>query len=284
MTTGFNGMVGSRFLELFPDYTVLNLGKSDGVDITDYEKIINYFEESKAPTVVHMAGKTDVDSCEDDKLFGEGGEAWRVNVEGTRNIVKASQKTGKRLIYISTDFVFNGTKDFYTEEDVPDPVNWYGYTKYEGELSVASSGIGYSILRISYPYRAYYPKKKDFVRRILEKMTNKEKIYALSDHIYTPTFIDDIAQGINLFLEKNIEGTYHLVGRESLSVIEGITTIGGVFGLNPQLVPITREQYFKDRAYRPFKLGLKSDKIRNLDLKMNSFSEGLEKVKKQLSI
>lgn len=282
LATGFNGMVGSRFAELFPQYAIENLSKSQGTDITDYEAVIAQFENSKADTVIHMAAKTDVDSCEDDKLFGEEGQAWQINVEGTANIVKASQKTGKRIIYISTDFVFDGTRDFYTEEDVPNPVNWYGYTKYEGELAVSSSGLNYSILRISYPYRAYYPPKKDFVRRILEKMENKEKIYALSDHVYTPTFVDDIAAGLCSFLEKNIAGIFHMVGSEKLPVYEGMKTIGEVFGHAPQLVPVTREIYFKDHAYRPFKLALKSDKIRNLGIKMSSFEEGLREVKRQM--
>lgn len=283
LTTGFTGMVGSRFLELFPDYSVENLSKSQGIDICDSDAVDKAFEASEAKIVVHMAAKTNVDSCEDDKIFGTDGEAWRVNVDGTRNIVNACEKYGKRLIYISTDFVFNGTKDFYTEDDTADPVNWYGYTKHEGELLVSRAEINSTILRISYPYRAYYTQKKDFVRRILEKMKNGEKIYTLSDHVYTPTFIDDIVAGICVFLKKNRDGIYHLVGSEILSVEDGIRTIGKVFGENPQLMMIPREVYFKGCAYRPFKLGMKSDKIRNLGVSTNSFIDGLEEVKKQLS-
>jgi dTDP-4-dehydrorhamnose reductase len=204
LTTGFTGMVGSRFSEMYGNkYEIQNLGKKEGVDITKYEDILTAFEANNAPVVIHMAAKTDVDGCEDDKLLQEEGEAWQLNVISTENIVKAAQKTSKRVIYISTDFVFNGTKDSYDEDDEPDPVNFYGFTKYQGELAVTASGLSYAVLRISYPYRAEFPQKKDFVRKIVDIMKAKNKITAVTDHIYTPTFIDDIANGLDAFLQKD---------------------------------------------------------------------------------
>ena len=133
--------------------------------------------------VLHMAAKTNVDGCEEDKArdkeileykdpqkqeqaWMEEKTAWTINVFGTQNIIDACQKTNKKLIYISTDFVFDGTKKAYSEEDKPNPINWYAKTKYEGEKIIQNSGLDYVIARIAYPYRAFF-ERKDFVRAIL---------------------------------------------------------------------------------------------------------------------
>jgi len=284
LVTGLSGMVGNRIRELMSkDYDLIDLSLKSGTDITDEDQIKKVVESSEANTILHMAAKTDVDSCEDDKLLNDEGMAWRVNVIGTENIVSSAQKTGKRVIYISTDFVFDGTKDTYTEKDEPNPVNWYGYTKYLGEDSVLKGSDRNTVLRIAYPYRAHFPEKKDFVRRMLEKISNKEKILALTDHIMTPTFIDDIVLALREFFENEHPGIYHLVGSDSMSVIDAVKKIGEVFQYKVNAEPVTRDIFFKDRAFRPFKLALKNDKIRNLAIKMNSFEEGLRVMKKQMN-
>src|SRR6185437_1834106 len=101
------------------------------------------------------AAKVDVDGCEQDKHLGEDGEAWQINVVGTENVVAAVKATGKRLIFISTDFVFDGENPphgGYTETDTPSPINWYGQTKYEAEQRVLNEDIASCVVRIAYPY------------------------------------------------------------------------------------------------------------------------------------
>ncbi|MBI3379778.1 NAD(P)-dependent oxidoreductase [Candidatus Gottesmanbacteria bacterium] len=281
--TGLSGLVGSRIMELLGDtFEFTDLSFATGIDITNSEQVVESFQNSSASIVLHMAAKTDVDACEDDKIFGEEGPAWLVNVIGTQNIVEAAKKFNKRLVYISTDFVFDGTQDSYAEDDTVNPLNWYGYTKSEGEKLVKEAEIRFMIVRLSYPFRAYYKEKADFVRRIIEKAEKKEKLFALTDHIFTPTFIDDIASALDLILKKELQGVYHVVGGQSLTPHDAIHKILTKFGLATDVESVTREVFFKNRAFRPRNLALKNDKITKLGIKMKSFDEGLSEIEKQI--
>lgn len=282
LATGFSGLVGSRVSELLADgFEFTDLSLATGVDITNIDDVEKSINNSEARTIIHMAAKTDVDTCEDDKLLRDEGQAWMVNVVGTENIVAVAKKTGKRVIYISTDFVFDGTKEFYTEEDQPNPVNWYGITKHEGEKTVSKYSNDATVVRIAYPYRAYYPQKKDFVRRILERCKRGEKLIGITDHIITPAFIDDIAYVLKTIIEKKLSGIFHAVGSQSMSVFDAIKLVEKIFGFSGEVEPVTREIYFQNKALRPFKLVLKNDKINKLGIKMSRFDEGLEEIKKQ---
>jgi len=282
LATGLSGMVGTRVAEILSDnFEFEDISLATGIDITDKKSVDRVISESESKIVLHLAAKTDVDSCEDDKILGEDGAAWQINVVGTENIIEAAKANGKRVIYISTDFVFDGTKDEYHEDDKANPVSWYGNTKYLGEERLSSSDIDFTILRISYPYRNLFEQKKDFVHRIIEQLKIDAKIMAVRDHIITPTFIDDIAFGLSLFLKRNLSGIYHLVGSSSLSAEAAARLIRTVFNLKGEVNPIDRSIYFKDRAFRPFNLTLRNDKIGKLGIRMSNFNEGLKTVKTQ---
>lgn len=284
LVTGFSGLVGSRVKELLNDkFDFVDLSLATGVDITKRDQVEDIIGKSPSRMVLHMAAKADVDGCEDDKILGEEGAAWMVNVQGTENVAESARKNNKRLLYISTDFVFDGTQEYYTESDRPNPVNWYGITKYKGEEIVLNKDSDSTIIRISYPYRAYYEQKPDFVRRVIEVMTKNGKIFALKDHIFTPTFIDDIACALEVFLKRELPGIYHVVGSESLPTGRAVKKIVETFKLKGDIIPIERREYFKNRAFRPFKLALKNDKILRLGIKMLGFDQGLKAIKNQLA-
>lgn len=284
LATGLSGLVGTRVQELlFPTIEFIDISLTTGIDITDKSQVEDIFKNSTAPVVLHMAAKTDVDSCEDDKILIEGGSAWLVNVVGTENIAQLAEKYGKRVVYISTDFIFDGTKDYYFEDDSPNPVNWYGVTKYEGEKIIRNYDENSTIIRISYPYRSIFPAKPDFVQRILQGIKKGQQVFGLTDHIFTPTFIDDIAIVLQLFLTHHLPGIYHVVGSSSLTTFEATKTIAKIFKLKTKIIPVIRSEYFKSRAFRPFKLALRNDKIKNLGIEMKEFKEGLKEIKKQLS-
>lgn len=283
LATGLSGLVGTRIVELLSDrFDFQDLSYDTGVDITNPDSVIKMFKNSQSRVVLHMAAKTDVDGCEDDKLLGEEGGAWLVNVLGTKNIIEAAKETGKHVIYISTDFVFDGTKKVYSEDDDPNPVNWYAVTKYEGEKLVTEAQG--SVVRISYPYRAFYSPKKDFLARILDVLREGKTLMGVTDHIFTPTFIDDIAQALSVFLTRTLPGTYHVVGSSCLTTFEAVTLIAKVFGYKANIVATTRSDYFKDRAFRPFCLRLNNDKIKHLGISMRTFEQGLIQVKNQLQM
>lgn len=280
--TGLTGLVGSRIVELLSDRCEF---ESSEVDIISRDEISKKVQASKASIVLHLAAKTDVDSCELDKELKDQGEAWRVNVLGTENVALACSRTNKKLIYVSTDFVFDGENPpdgGYSEEEVPNPINWYGQTKYEGEKIVQGSNTHWAIVRIAYPYRACF-KRNDFARSIISKLQRGEKITAIRDHVMTPTFIDDIAGALETLIFKNKTGIFHLVGSQFISPFEVAVLISDVFNFDKSLIQkTTRDEYFKSRAQRPFNLSLRNDKIKQLGVKMRTFGEGLREIKRQL--
>ena len=286
LATGLSGLVGSRIQELSKDkYQFENLSLDTGVDITDSEKIFSLITSSHASLVLHLAAKTDVDSCQKDMSQGTNGQAWKINVEGTKNVINACSRSGKKLIYVSTDFVFDGKKEKpYSEEDSPNPVNWYGQTKYEGEKLVTSSSLSWVILRLAYPYRANF-QKRDFVRALIDRLKDGEKVSLITDHIMTPTFIDDLSYALEKIVNKESLEIFHAIGSQFVSPFEAGVIIANIFGFDKNLLQkTTREEFFKNRAPRPFNLSLKNDKIQKLGIRMKSFEEGVLEVKKQLNL
>lgn len=282
--TGLNGLVGSRIVELLSDrYEFENLSRSSGVDISNKDQVLEKVKNSDAQIVLHLAGKTNVDGCELDKPLGKEGEAWKINVEGTRNVADACSQTNKKIIYISTDFVFDGAKDSYSEEDIPSPINWYAQTKYEGEKIVKELKIPWIISRIAYPYRANFS-KLDFFRAILNRLRKGESVVAITDHIFTPTYIDDIASAINTLIMSSLQGIFHVVGSQSLTPLAAANLIAQEFELDKSKISATtRSKFFNNRAPRPFQLALRNDRINRLGVAMQTFEQGLKDVKLQLS-
>lgn len=281
--TGLDGLVGSRIVELLSSkYQFENLSISTGVDITSRDIVLERIKNSDAPIVLHLAAKTNVDGCELDKTLGKEGEAWKINVDGTKNVVDACLESNKKLIYISTDFVFDGTKDVYTEEDIPNPVNWYAQTKYEGEKIVQSSKIPWIIVRIASPYRAKF-ERLDFARAILKRLQEGLPVAGVIDHIFTPTYIDDIAFAIDALIKNNSQGIFHVVGSRNLTPYKAAFLIAKEFGLDSsKITKTTRAEFFNNRAPRSFQLTLKNDKIRKLGIRMRTFEEGLREIKSQM--
>lgn len=284
--TGLSGLVGSRVVELLsPVFPFEDLSLDTGVDITDKDVVDSRITSSQALWVLHFAAKTDVDGAEKERALGIKSPTWIVNVEATRNIVDACRRTGKRLLYISTDYVFDGAKDFYTEDDVPNPQGWYAVTKYEGEKRVATLDNQALIIRIANPYRATFLPKPDFVAKIRQKLEKDEKIESPSDQLFTPTFIDDIAKAIKILIEQNASGVYHVVGSDALSPFAAAKAIARTFGLDEALVmPTAFTSYFAGRASRPFHAVIKNDKITKLGVRMSTFGEGLREIARQLSL
>lgn len=299
---GLSGLVGSRIEELLSStYSFEKVSTSSGVDITKSDVIAQTIVSSDADYVLHLAAKTDVDGCEKDKtrdeeilalddsqmqkkLWQQEKTAWAVNVIGTENIVAACKQTGKPLIYMSTDFVFDGKLpegQSYTEEDIPDPLNWYARTKFEGEKRVQALSSPWIIMRISYPYRADYT-KPDFVRAVLSRLEKGEGVRMIEDHIFCPTFIDDVAIALETLLTQQQQGIFHVVGNQQLTPYDAAYMIAKLFNCDPaQIEKTTRAVFFQNRAPRPFRLALNNAKIQQLSVRMRSFEEGLEEVKKQ---
>ena len=180
---------------------------------------------------------------------------------------------------MSTDFVFDGKNPPYYEQSVPNPISYYAKTKYEGETIVRNNAM---IVRFSYPYRALFETKKDFVRGIKFKLEQKKQINMVNNSLMTPTFIDDIAYAMKYLCKNYTLETFHLVGNNSLSPFSASKLIAKIFGLDQSLIQATTyEQYFKNRAKRPQYSEIKTKK--NNFYRFKEFEEGLNEIKKQMS-
>lgn len=279
--TGLSGMVGSIVVEtLKNEYIFENLSLEVGVDITKPETVHTYVSKSEANWIIHFAAKTDVDEAETERAEGENSSTWKVNVGATKILVDACKTYHKKLLYISTDFVFSGGDHIFTENDTPSPIGWYAITKYEGEKCVQALQDQGVIVRLSFPYGHTKGTKKDFVGRLRERFEAKQPISAPADQEFTPTYIPDIAMGIKNIIEKDASGIYHLVGSQILTSFEASLIIAQTFGYDPTLVrSIRASDYYKDKAPRALKLRISNSKIQQLGLIPRSFSEGLSLLK-----
>ena len=283
---GSTSMVGSRFCELAT--ANLKLIKADlhgniEIDITNKESTDKFFKNHRFEWIILFSAFTDVDQAEkqrDDK----NGACWQINVQGTANVASACLAYQRNLIFTSTDFVFDGTKGPYTEDDKPGPnlskVSWYGISKIEAE-KIASRLREFIILRISFPYRANFLNKNDFAKNILRKYRLGNLYPMFSDQKLTPTFIDDLAPAITLLIKKNQRGIFHLVSPEVTTPYEFAKNLISTFGGNPNEIKkgsIIKLLNGKNSTPRPVAGGLKVTKIIKAGFMPTNWKDGIAKI------
>jgi dTDP-4-dehydrorhamnose reductase len=286
--TGLSGLVGSRIVELLGDkYEFIDFSLDTGVNVLDKESLAAAFaKNSDAVAVLHMAAFTDTNAAWEQR-GDKSGICYQLNVEGTQNILDLAKQYNQYFIYISTDFVFDGTQTTpYVETDTPNPIEWYGETKYLGEKVITGSGYNAAIVRITYPYRANFDKKPDIIHKVLAKLQNGEVVKMFSDQICTYTLIDDIAAGLDKFFENKYTGIYHLVGSSSHSPYEMSKLVAKTFGYDENLVQSSSlEEYIKSQpeGSRPWQKCLitSNQKVKDLGIQMKTLEEGLIEIKNQ---
>lgn len=270
--SGSTGLVGSRIVELLKErFEFIQLRQAE-VDITNFNQVHQFFKDHQFDFFLHLAAYTNVDGAEKERE-----RARQINVSGTENLFEEALAKKIKFIYISTDFVFDGKNPPYFEESKPHPISYYGLTKYEGEKIIGNQGM---TVRIAYPYRAQFEPKKDFVRSLIECLKNNQKLTMIEDSLITPTFIDDIAYGLEYLIKNYSPEIFHLVGSQSLSPKDAAYLIAKKFNLSQQIIQSTTyDEYFKNKAKRPRLSEIKSKK--NNFYPMRSFEEGLEIIKSQ---
>ena len=225
---GADGLVGSRFTDLYHKETQFITPKVTELDITDIKALREFFAQNASDfdSVINFAAITDVDGAEKER-GNEEGLTWKVNVGGVENIAGECKKHEKYLIQISTDFVFPGSDERpgpYSEDDTlptsPEGLGWYGWTKRVAEEAARKIWEKTAILRITYPYRAQYTPKIDFARKILQ-LFDEGKLYPMfSDQQMTPSFIDEIAKVLYLLVEEKKAGVFHCASKDTTSPYE----------------------------------------------------------------
>lgn len=282
--TGLTGLVGSRVVELLgKKHSFQNISLETGVDITNHAAVREFITSHKeSPWMLHLAAYTDVQGAEKERSKGTESAAWRVNVTATSYIVEVCKEQKKHLLYVDTDYAFDGTKKEYSEDDVPNPQGWYAITKSEGAKRLLPMGKLGLVIRISNPYRGNPVGKKDFVHKMMERLESDQLVTAPTDQLFVPTFIDDIAAAIDKLITADASGIYHVVGSSAISPFNAARAIARIFNLDETLIkPATFASYFTGRAPVPQYAVLTNDKIAKLGISMRSFHEGLTEVKRQ---
>ncbi len=265
--TGSSGLVGSRIIELLHDNIQFIPILQSKVDITDKNQLWQEMKNLEFDLFLHLAAYTNVDQAENEKDL-----VFKVNRNGTQNVFDVVTQKGKKCIYISTDFVFDGITPPFTESSSPNPISEYGKSKYEGEKIVLGKAM---IVRISYPYRKAFEHKTDFMRGIKNLLEKKQSLSMVSDSLMTPTFIDDIAYSLQYLMNNFSPEVFHIVGSTALSPYEAALAIADFNRLDSTLIrPVSYSEYFKGKAKRPKLSHMKSNT--NTFFPMKSFEEGLK--------
>jgi dTDP-4-dehydrorhamnose reductase len=245
LITGSSGMLGHDLVNAvsLKGWDSLVLVRSE-VDITDLKKLRHIIEEFNPDTVIHCAAYTDVDGCEKDP-----DTAFKVNGLGTKNVAISSREAGASMVYISTDYVFDGEKkEPYNELDIPNPINEYGRSKLLGEYYVQHFLDRFSIVRTSW---LFGKKGKNFVKTIIEHMKKENKLTIVDDQIGSPTYSKDLAEKIGELIEGEGCGIYHITNTGSCSWYEFAVKTAELAGFQDQIIEKTDSESFKRPANRP---------------------------------
>ncbi|MGB9815863.1 MAG: SDR family oxidoreductase [Thermoplasmata archaeon] len=249
LVTGISSSPGFKIgLKLSEKYDVLgvyNEHKIEGINSVKYdlskepEKLLfNY----KPEILVHVAAIGNVDFCEENKK-----QCYKINVEITRRLFNEAYKRNIKIVYVSTDYVFDGKKGLYKEDDIPSPINYYGLTKLIGEeIALANGG---TVIRIAAVYGMGYG-RTNFGKFIIEKLSKNEKIEAAVDQYLSPTLNTQIGEAIVKLIEKDFNGLIHITGPR-LSRFEFAIKAAEKFGFDKSLVNPVSIEKFTFKAPRP---------------------------------
>ena len=227
LVTGSTGLVGSRFVELYPRKTFLHLPTELELDITNVKQIKDVFSKYNFRAVINFAAFTDVGAAEEQR-DDKNGACWKVNVEAVNNLVSVVNPNKTHFIHISTDMVFPGSEEDpgpYFENHPPEAesskVTWYGYTKGEAERVILSKfGKKATILRLIYPVRAKFNEKLDYLRKPLA-LFDKGKLYPMfSDQQVSICFIDEACKALEKIVVGNYKGVFHASSTDTTTPYE----------------------------------------------------------------
>lgn len=232
LVVGSAGMLAFDLIKVFDgDYEIIKAASSD-FDVADKMAAENFIKNCTPDIVINAAAYHKTEECE---LNPE--KSFAVNAIGAFNVTKAAKEIGAKIIFISTDYVFDGNKEYFTESDITNPLNVYGASKLSGENLTKIANENYYIIRTSWLYGSHRSfKGHNFVTLMLEKAKNGENIKVVNDQFGSPTYTYDLALKIRELIDKNIPpGTYHITNSGSCSWYEFAEKIFELSNLKPNL-------------------------------------------------
>lgn len=257
---GYEG-VGSDIQEAYAgvaDGTAVTTAPYVSLDITDQAAVEKVISVIHPDVIVHCAAWTAVDMAEDDDKVAK---VRAINAGGTQNIANVAKAIDAKMVYISTDYVFDGQGETPWQPDCKDykPMNVYGQTKLEGELAVANTLSKYFIVRIAW---VFGKNGKNFIKTMLKVGKNHDEVKVVNDQIGTPTYTFDLARLLVDMIETDKYGYYHATNEGGyISWYDFTKEIYKVAGYKTKVIPVTTEEYGLSKAARPFNSRLDKSKL-----------------------
>ena len=254
LVTGSAGLVGrqvvkdlsnshqvfSCYNESKPEY-----GDSVKMDLKNREMISSILTEKKPDIVIHLGAMTGVDLCEKEKT-----SASEINTKATEIIAKECSKLNSFLVYVSTDYVFDGNLGMYKEDDVTNPLGFYGKSKLEGEKVVQNFSTNWCIARTSTPF-GLHPTKKSFPMWVIENLQKQKQIDVLIDQFTSPTYIPNLSRMLIEISERRVTGIIHAAGASKISRYQMASMVSDKLNLDSTLLKQISINKMKWVAQRP---------------------------------
>jgi dTDP-4-dehydrorhamnose reductase len=236
LVLGADGQLGSDVVRLLSPTVEVTARTADELDVTDRTRLQQVVKASRPDVVINCAAYTAVDRAET-----EQDAAYRVNVLGARNVAQAARSVGARVVYFSTDYVFDGTATEPYDEDAPTaPLSVYGRTKLQGEQATREANPDHLVLRLAWLYGR---SGHNFVRTVLRLARAKDELRIVDDQVGSPTFTEDVVHQLWTAIEDHCTGTYHCVNTGQASWHALASHIVHRLGLNVPVVPIRTVDY-----------------------------------------
>jgi len=246
LITGASGNIGLQLVndlhkknhEVFPSYysNQIPFKNSFHLDLKNEEEIKKIFSRINPDVVFHLGALTNVDFCESNQS-----EALSINANATKTISELSEKYNSFLVYVSTDYVFDGIKGTFNEKDMVNPINYYGKSKLEGEKIIQNMDKKWCIARTSTPF-GNFSSQKTFPNWIIKKLKAKHKIDILEDQFTSPTYIPNLSKMLIEISEIELNQIIHTAGASRISRYDFANQISKKFDLDGTLInPITME-------------------------------------------
>ncbi len=251
-------------------------GEPIELDLLDLQAVKPTITKLKPDAIIHTAAYTDVDGCEANRDV-----ARKINAEATKQVALAADEIGAHLTYISTDYVFNGEKGRYKEDDEPRPIDYYGLTKLEGERHVQASSREWCVARTSAIY-GWGGEKKNFATWLVDNLSSGKQVKVVTDQHVSPTLNTNLAEMVLEISEKRLTGVLHTAGASQVSRYEFAVELAKVFDQDSGLIKQAKMEEMTWVAKRPKDSSLDVSRcMRLLKSKPLEVSEALRVMKEQ---